>query len=386
MKRGLLTGLLVIVASSLAVALAQQRKDAESSIAPRRNAAPVADVTRPKNPDIYYIVLDRYGGPGPLKKDFHFDNRPFLGLLRKKGFYVADHARTNYPRTAHSVASTVSMRYLDFLAGRSSDPMNFGAVYKLLKRPRVARFLKSKGYGYIKLGSWWKATSSDPFADKNFKYDRPERVNQYAEQTGLSRRERFRIGEYLHRYWQYRMLREVIPKIDGPKFVWVHILCPHEPWVNAHDGSFMSDFAAARKFFDRSRPLHADTKENYVEQVRWTNKQLEKLVNKLLEGPEASRPVVVIQADEGPYSGLVPENATRVSLKKLKQKMFVMSAIYLPGVRNPPLYPMFSNVNTFRMIFNLYFGTHYSLLPDRSFVFVLRDLYKFLDVTEIVTD
>lgn len=123
-----------------------------------------------------------------------------------------------------------------------------------------------------------------------------------------------------------------------------------------------------------------------MEQVKWTNTQLTKLVNKLLRGPESSHPVIVIQADEGPYSGLIPDNATRVTIKKLKQKMFVMNAFYLPAVPNPPLYRTLSSVNTFRLIFNLYFGTDYPLLPDRSFVFIYRNLYKFLDVTELVTE
>jgi hypothetical protein len=109
-------------------------------------------------------------------------------------------------------------------------------------------------------------------------------------------------------------------------------------------------------------------------------------VNELLRGPQAERPVVVIQADEGPYTGLGAGNATLVSIKKLKQKMFVMNAFYLPGVPRPPLYPSFSSVNTFRLIFNLYFGKEYPLLPDRSFVFIYKHLYKFLDVTELVTE
>ena len=385
MKRGILAGLLVVLAGSLTIALARPPQDANSPLQSSKREKRAAPVAPPKKPDIYYIVLDRYGGPGTLKKDFKFDNRPFLNLLRSKGFFVADEGRTNYPRTAQAVASTLDMRFLDYLEGRSG-PLNYGPVYKTLKRPRVARFLKGRGYRYIKLGSWWKATSSDPYADKNFKYERPEKVNLYAEQEGLSRRERFRMGEYLHRYWQYRQLREVIPKIDGPKFVWVHILCPHEPWVNAGDGRYMSNNPAARRFFDRARPLHRSTKENFVEQVKWTNTQLTKLVNKLLRGPESSHPVIVIQADEGPYSGLIPDNATRVTIKKLKQKMFVMNAFYLPGVPNPPLYRTLSSVNTFRLIFNLYFGTDYPLLPDRSFVFIYRNLYKFLDVTELVTE
>ena len=384
MKRGILFGLLVILAGSLTVALAKTPERATSAprSGPRRAAAAEA---RPSKPDIYYIVLDRYGGPSTLKKDFGFDNRPFVNFLRRKGFFVADEGRTNYPRTAQAVASTLDMRFLDYLAGRSG-PLDYKAVYKTLKRPRVARVLKERGYRYIKMGSWWPATARDPYADKSFTYKRPKRLTEYGKRHLLGGRERFRQTAYLQRYWQFRQLREAIPDIPGPKFVWAHILCPHEPWANAGDGTFMSDNPVSREYFDRARPLHQSTKKNYVEQVKWTNSQLGKLVNKLLKGPETSHPVIVIQADEGPYTGLVPGNATRVSIKKLRQKMFVMNAFYLPGIPKPPLYPSFSSVNTFRVIFNLYLGTRHALLPDRSFVFIYRNLYKFLDVTELVTE
>jgi Sulfatase len=383
-NRGILAGLLVVLGGSLTLAPGRQPDEVRPTGRPG-HAEPIATVARPSKPDIYYIVLDRYGGPRTLERDFDFDNRPFLNLLRARGFYVADQARTNYPRTAQAVASTLDMRFLDYLAGRS-DPLNYGPVYQRLKAPRVARFLKARGYRYIKLGSWWTPTASDPYADKNFRYKRPRKLNLYAERNGLTNQERFRMDEYLHRYWQYRQLREVIPKMKGPKFVWAHILCPHEPWANAADGRFMSDHPASRTYFERSRSLHPGKKKNYVEQVKWTNVQLAKLVNELLRGPQAERPVVVIQADEGPYTGLGAGNATLVSIKKLKQKMFVMNAFYLPGVPRPPLYPSFSSVNTFRLIFNLYFGKEYPLLPDRSFVFIYKHLYKFLDVTELVTE
>ena len=378
MKRATLAIALVLATGSFTGAGAQT-----PGATPSSGASPGSPSVRPKKPDIYYIVLDRYGAAPILKKDFGYDNEPFLNWLRSKGFYVADRGRDNYPRTSHSIASTLNMRFLDGLAPPTVS--NYAPVYKLLKGPKVARFLKARGYKYIKLGSWWKATSSDPLADKNYKFQRPDKVTLYAAQHGLSIRERFYITEYFHRYWQYRQLREVIPKIDGPKFVWAHILCPHEPWVVDRHGHFTAKSKKARAFFKHSHTIHHTNPENYVEQVRWTNTQLVKLVNSLLKGPEESRPVVVIQADEGPYTGLVPQNATRVSIKKLKQKMFVLSTLYLPGVRKPPLYQSFSSVNDFRLIFNLYFGTHYALLPDRSYVYIYKDLYRFLDVTDLVT-
>ena len=383
MKRAALTGLFVVLAASLAVAVGTSRNTRQTLDLSGPRARTVAS-DRPKKPDIYYIVLDRYAGPRTLKADYGHDNEPFLNWLRQKGFSVQDRGRANYPRTSHSVASTLNMRYLDDLAGKSG-PMNFGPVYKLLKRPLVARFLKSRGYRYIKLGSWWKATSSDPFADKNYHYDRPEYINRYAEVHGLTRRERFREGEYVHRHWQYKILRTVIPKMRGPKFTWVHILCPHEPFlINAKD-QFLSNDPVSRKLFPRSRPLYKSNAENYLQQVLWTNEQLKTLVNTLLKGPVSSRPVIAIVADEGPYDGLTPSSTTGITIHKMKQKLYVMNAVYLPGVENPPFFDSISSVNTFRIIFNLYFGTKYALLPDRSFIFTRHSLYHYLDVTELIT-
>jgi hypothetical protein len=45
------------------------------------------------------------------------------------------------------------------------------------------------------------------------------------------------------------------------------------------------------------------------------------------------------------------------------------------------LYPSISPVNSFRVLFNLYFGANFPLLPDRHFVFKRGQLYRFVDVT-----
>ena len=41
-----------------------------------------------------------------------------------------------------------------------------------------------------------------------------------------------------------------------------------------------------------------------------------------------------------------------------------------------------TNVNMLRVVFNNIFGTNYEILPDRSYINVPSDHYKFVDVTE----
>lgn len=49
--------------------------------------------------------------------------------------------------------------------------------------------------------------------------------------------------------------------------------------------------------------------------------------------------------------------------------MKILNAFYLPGVNTDVLYPNISPVNTFRLVFNLYFNTDLQLLADESFVY-----------------
>jgi hypothetical protein len=65
-------------------------------------------------------------------------------------------------------------------------------------------------------------------------------------------------------------------------------------------------------------------------------------------------PIIVIQGDHG-----------GTYWKRPDQRMKILNAYYLPGAGNV-LYPSISPVNTFRIIFNTYFGQEFPLLPDVS--------------------
>src|SRR5690606_36084113 len=60
-------------------------------------------------PDIYYIILDRYAGQKTLSEMYHFDNSLFLTELQSKGFYIATDSHTNYPSTSFSIAASLNM-------------------------------------------------------------------------------------------------------------------------------------------------------------------------------------------------------------------------------------------------------------------------------------
>ena len=68
----------------------------------------------------------------------------------------------------------------------------------------------------------------------------------------------------------------------------------------------------------------------------------------------------------------------------LKERLAILNAYYLPGVDSLPLYPAITPVNSFRVVFNEYFGTAFDLLPDKMFYAPWNFPFQYDDVTDIV--
>jgi len=127
----------------------------------------------------------------------------------------------------------------------------------------------------------------------------------------------------------------------------------------------------------------------YIEQLIFINKKLKWLIDKLLSKSKIP-PIIILQADEGPfplkYDFEIEENNfdwRKATDEELKEKMRILNAYYLPNVNKDILYPTITPVNTFRLIFNLYFKEKLELLPDESYAFVDgKHIYQFFNVTK----
>jgi len=174
-----------------------------------------------------------------------------------------------------------------------------------------------------------------------------------------------------------------IPKIDGPKFVFVHMLLPHDPYIFDQNGEPVTDEDVAAK----------SEVDNYIDQLIFTNKRIKLLIDEILS-KSASPPIIIIQSDEGPF--VAPEflssdfmttgDLSAVSPDGLKTHMKILNAYYLPGFDQALLYESISPVNSFRIIFNFYFGTDFELLEDKSFVPAGTKPYNFVPAPEFSSD
>jgi hypothetical protein len=328
-------------------------------------------------PDIYYIIPDSYEADASLLDFFRYDNSPFTGSLRKKGFFIADKSTANYGFTLPSLASSLNMGMLDALESemgrRSTDKTPLSAM---IENNKVMGFLKSKGYTVINSGSWWGPTFQNKSADINLHANRfNEFTLKVLEGTPLLSvmEEITEMDLRAKTLYAFDNLIE-IPYLKEPTFTLVHLICPHPPFVFGAQGEKVSTLSRIRA---KTAP-----RKYYLDQLRFINMKLEKAVDEIL-ARSATPPIIIIQGDHGAayiqaspiYVDAMPDQTYS------REQMRILNALYLPGAE-PGLIPAdLTPVNTFRLVFNRYFGTDLPMVANRNLYSNQVLPYSFMDVT-----
>jgi hypothetical protein len=346
-----------------------------------------ADRNTKDTPDIYYIIFDRYSNSEILEEIYNFDNSQIINYLINKGFYVASESRANYISTTPSLASSLNMGLLDNLSEKVGvESLNLVPLFSLLEDYNVWHFLKSKGYTFIHLGSSFQPTTRNQYADLNFYFGRLSEFNLLLLKTTILYSICEKLGIYDSRleHWEriiynFNKLYE-IPDLKEPTFVFAHLLIPHTPFVFDRNGNFLP-----KEVTDKRSRNH-----NYLEQLIFLNKKIEELVDNILKSSETP-PIIILQGDEGSFpERLVHEgkkfNWKKASSTEIKQKFSILNAYYLPNADKSALYPSISPVNSFRLIFNIYFNANFELLKDESYVNESKLPYKFFKVTDKIME
>ena len=265
------------------------------------------------------------------------------------------------------------MMYLDEVVDQIGDKSrNFAPLVAMIKNSKVVHNLRNHGYTIVGFSTGYGISELRD-------------ADVYMEPAG------WRPSGYLNALWNLSPLtpltafrkmkdsfyRELIlhtfdhladaTEIESPTFVFAHVLAPHWPYVFGANGESVD-----------SKPddeyEYTELLEAYRNQVAFVNKRVLAVIEEIL-ARSSEPPIIILQADHGVYSRHY-EYASR---------MAILNAYYFPDQDYKTLYEDITPVNTFRVIFDRYFGTDFEMLEDRSYFFeYLQSPYSFVDVTDKV--
>ncbi len=383
----------VISLANIAIYEASARLALPGNVGGESPEIPSADLSSEAAlPDIYYIILDGYGREDVLQEVYRYDNSELLDYLATQGFYVADSSRANYCQTALSLASSLNLKYLDYVAERvGTDYRRRGPLSDAIHDNTVFRFLKQRGYAIVTFASGWSATevrTADVYMAA--RWYPGEFEGDLIDMTPIPF-----VGRALGvgaMYDMYALQRERIlytfdhladaTELEGPVFVFAHIVAPHPPFVLGRDGEaidpgFGFTLNDGNHLIKEGRLVRDEYLRGYVDQLMYTNRRLQSTLDEILSR-SAEDPIIILQSDHGPGSGLDWDDPYNTDLK---ERLSILNAYYLPGKGSAELYAGITPVNTFRLILDLYFGTDCGLLEDRSYFSTWSHPYAFIDVT-----
>jgi len=328
-------------------------------------------------PDIYYIMPEDYGRVDFLQSNFDIDVSPFMQYLKDTGFYIAECSQSNYANSELSLGSSLNMEYLQNL-DKSFNPQTISQrpVWDAIRYSAVAADLQKVGYKTVAFATgfaWSELNNADIYFSPsplltsgitNFeslllrttpiRHLEDVRLFSLDEIDGQQYRERTML--------QFNSMVKLV-HMPGPKFVFVHIINPHEPFVFGPDGSPIdpAPFINEKRLYTLDKYILG-----YQNQIPFLNRMLENSIHTLI-AESAIPPVIILQTDTGPL------------FTKSSDKFKILNAYYMPG-HYDKLYQTISPVNTFRIVFNTYLGTDYPLFPDVSYSSAIPHIYDFIEI------
>ena len=334
-------------------------------------------------PDIYYIMPEDYGRAYQLQEWAQIDTSSFQQFLKDTGFYVATCSQSNYVTSELSLGSALEMDYLQNLGpGFNATNVDQSLIWNAIRYNALEADLKKIGYTTVAFAtgfSWSELDNSDVYiTPPPYWSGLTSFENLLLTTTPIRHLEDIGILSLFNidgeRFRERTMLvYNSVPglaSMPGPKFVFMHIIAPHPPFVFMADGSKITDPSS---YIDQNgNYTQAKYQDGYKEEVPFDDQELEKTISILIS--KSTRPlVIVLQADTGPWFTTGPNQFT------------ILNAYYMPG-HTAQLYPGISPVNSFRVVLNSYFNANLPLLDDVSYFSPIPHIYNFSSVPNPCTN
>ena len=328
-------------------------------------------------PDVYYIILDEYGGPESMKY-LNYDNSQFYEFLKEKKFIIPEKSTGNYPISQFSIGSSLNMEYLSDLSNNvGKDSKSYLPIIQMVYNSQVIKNFKSLGYEIVIFDSEFVPAKNFVLVD-DIKCHKDEMNSILLDSiTRMTMMGYFveRVDEEKRRdliKCAFSESKTIGNNKDKPIFAFIHILLPHPPNIFGPNGESVTP----------GIPISSeiwDEKIAYIDQLKFANKEITKVIEKILDEDEKS--IIIIQSDTGSGFDINWKNPDE---SMILQRLSILNAYYVPEISENQFYENITPVNSFRIIFNDYFNGNYKILEDLNYWNNVYKPFDFHDVTEII--
>lgn len=331
-------------------------------------------------PNIFFIILDGYGGTKRMIEDLKYDNYPFLDELKSREFIVSDNSNSNYPSSKWTMTSVFNMIYLPSITQNQTDNQHSQLLSFMKQNNEVMRNLKTLNYEIIIFQPDGFFNNNYPLTDQtycNIEHNVPTKFEQSLLRTTILN---FIItsieveNDRTSILCGFNEAPKFLDDTNSPIFLYLHLRLPHPPYVFGANGEFVIPGEM------QSEAGSFKNEKAYIDSIKFANTKVISLIDEILSKDKNS--IIIIQSDHGYDFDIDYENPSSLSLK---QRLSNINAVYYP-FGNQVFYDGFTSVNTFRIIFNDLFNAEYEILEDRMFYHPYGTSYvykqpKFIDVT-----
>jgi hypothetical protein len=329
------------------------------------SATAQTDPSEQKNkPDIYYIVLDEFAGFKSMREYWEYSGiDKFKEFLTARNFVVYEDSKAGANSTLHQLFTRLNYQETPYELTQE----NMDIWLEGIADNRVMKFMKDQGYTTVTFNEMSYAYSSAQEmlnVDYSFDYEDVPATDlgiffdnfgiMVADNTMINVFSKFykRSGSNQHSNMIFYTTEKIgnLQEISSPKFVYVHLIFPHLPYMFDQDGNV-------------NLPEVYTNYDYYLGNYKFAVKLAMEMVDNILSDYNPTQqPVIVLQSDHG-FRNLKDKNTDEQPLPDYPREfgLDILYARLMPGYEASYSAQEVDPINTFPVIFNYLFDVNIPL-------------------------
>jgi hypothetical protein len=315
-------------------------------------------------PDIYYIILDEFAGFKSMGEYWEYsDIDKFKEFLILHNFVVYEDSKAGANSTLHQLFTRLNYQETPYELTQE----NMDIWFEGIADNRVMKFMKDQGYSTITFNEMSYAYSSAQEmrnVDYSFDYKDVPATDLgiffdnfgilVADNTMINVFSKYykRSGSNQHSNMIFYTARKIgdLREIPSPKFIYVHLIFPHLPYMFDQDGNV-------------NLPEVYTNYDYYLGNYKFAVKVAMEMVDNILsEYSPTQQPVIILQSDHG-FRNLKDRNTDVLPLPDYPREfgLNILYARLLPGYEPSYSAQEMDPINTFPIVFNYLFDANIPL-------------------------